>query len=138
LSRERTVPIGSSSASATLWYGSSSHAKSRSASRSRPAAPRSRRPRAGTARARRAPGARASVRRLRRRHPRARAQPPGLAAPVLQQQVRADPVQPRERARARRVVRLAPLERDPEQLADQPLRRLGARPAARKRSRVAA
>src|SRR5204863_6239303 len=34
LSRERTVPIGSSSASATLWYESSSHAKSRSASRS--------------------------------------------------------------------------------------------------------
>src|SRR6185369_5112599 len=34
LSRERTVPIGSSSASATLWYESSSHAKSRNASRS--------------------------------------------------------------------------------------------------------
>src|SRR5918996_1028367 len=34
LSRERTVPIGSSSASATLWYERSSHAKSRSASRS--------------------------------------------------------------------------------------------------------
>src|SRR5437773_1811206 len=34
LSRERTVPIGSSSASATPWYESSSHAKSRSASRS--------------------------------------------------------------------------------------------------------
>src|SRR5262249_56832017 len=34
LSRERTVPIGSSSASATLWYESSSHAKSRSVSRS--------------------------------------------------------------------------------------------------------
>src|SRR5713101_2344180 len=34
LSRERTVPIGSSRASATLWYESSSHAKSRSASRS--------------------------------------------------------------------------------------------------------
>src|SRR4029077_6221911 len=32
LSRERTVPIGSSSASATSWYESSSHAKSRSAS----------------------------------------------------------------------------------------------------------
>src|SRR6266850_6226402 len=34
LSRERTVPIGSSRASATLWYERSSHAKSRSASRS--------------------------------------------------------------------------------------------------------
>src|SRR5881628_1024483 len=34
LSRERTVPIGSSRASATLWYESSSHAKRRSASRS--------------------------------------------------------------------------------------------------------
>src|SRR5712692_469802 len=34
LSRERTVPIGSARASATLWYESSSHAKSRSASRS--------------------------------------------------------------------------------------------------------
>src|SRR5262245_31336128 len=34
LSRERTVPIGSSSTSAMLWYESSSHAKSRSASRS--------------------------------------------------------------------------------------------------------
>src|SRR5262244_1383079 len=34
LSRERTVPIGSSSASATLWYERSSHAKSRSADRS--------------------------------------------------------------------------------------------------------
>src|SRR5262249_46455902 len=34
LSRERTVPIGSSRASATLWYESSSHAKSKSASRS--------------------------------------------------------------------------------------------------------
>src|SRR5439155_5268454 len=33
-SRERTVPIGKSSASATLWYERSSHAKSRSASRS--------------------------------------------------------------------------------------------------------
>src|SRR5256885_137789 len=32
-----------------------------------------------------------------RRHRGARAQPPSLAAPVLQQQVRADPVQPRER-----------------------------------------
>src|SRR5207244_2454365 len=65
-------------------------------------------------------GARPPVRRLASRcHPGARAQPPSLAAPVLQQQVRADPVQPRERARARRVERLAPLERDPEQLADQ-------------------
>jgi len=45
-------------------------------------------------------------------------QPPSLAAPVLQQQVRADPVQPRERTHARRVERLAPLERDPEDLAD--------------------
>src|SRR5438552_11140950 len=34
LSRERTVPIGSSRASATLWYERSSHTKSRSASRS--------------------------------------------------------------------------------------------------------
>src|SRR5712691_871491 len=34
LSRERTVPIGSSRASARLWYERSSHAKSRSASRS--------------------------------------------------------------------------------------------------------
>src|SRR6266446_1544633 len=34
LSRERTVPIGSSRAWATPWYESSSHAKSRSASRS--------------------------------------------------------------------------------------------------------
>src|SRR5215510_8485876 len=34
LSRERTVPIGSSRASAMLWYESSSHAKSKSASRS--------------------------------------------------------------------------------------------------------
>src|SRR5437773_12236585 len=34
LSRERTVPIGSSRASATLWYERSSHAKRRSASRS--------------------------------------------------------------------------------------------------------
>src|SRR5438552_11037960 len=34
LSRERTVPIGSWRASATLWYERSSHAKSRSASRS--------------------------------------------------------------------------------------------------------
>src|SRR3989441_875413 len=34
LSRERTVPIGSSRASATPWYERSSHAKSRSASRS--------------------------------------------------------------------------------------------------------
>src|SRR5881296_2816152 len=34
LSRDRTVPMGSSSASATLWYERSSHAKSRSASRS--------------------------------------------------------------------------------------------------------
>src|SRR5262245_1770733 len=34
LSRERTVPIGSLSASAMLWYERSSHAKSRSASRS--------------------------------------------------------------------------------------------------------
>src|SRR3989454_2129645 len=34
LSRDRTVPIGSSSASAMLWYERSSHAKSRSASRS--------------------------------------------------------------------------------------------------------
>src|SRR6266849_4880238 len=33
LSRERTVPIGSSRASATPWYESSSHAKSRSATR---------------------------------------------------------------------------------------------------------
>src|SRR5262249_30760081 len=32
LSRERTVPIGSSRASAPLWYWSSSHAKSRSVS----------------------------------------------------------------------------------------------------------
>src|SRR5881409_2508714 len=75
-------------------------------------------------------GARAPVRGLVRRHPRIRTQPPRLAAPVLQQQVRADPVQPRERARARHVERLAPLERDPEQLADQPLRDLGAHPAA--------
>src|SRR5437773_1971052 len=76
-------------------------------------------------------GARARLRRLEtRRHPRARAQPPGLAAPVLQQQIRADPVQPRERARARCVERPAPLERDPEQLADQSLRDFGARPPA--------
>src|SRR5439155_3278787 len=34
LSRERTVPIGSSRAAATLWYERSSHANSRSASRS--------------------------------------------------------------------------------------------------------
>src|SRR5262245_28165199 len=34
LSRDRTVPTGSSRASATLWYERSSHAKSRSASRS--------------------------------------------------------------------------------------------------------
>jgi len=39
------------------------------------------------------PGVRAPVRRLQTlRHPRARAQPSGLATPVLQQQVRADPV----------------------------------------------
>src|SRR3984893_15935583 len=76
-------------------------------------------------------GARALVRRLvSRRHPSARAQPAGLAAPGLQQQVRADPVEPRERARARQVERLAVLERDPEQLAAQPLRPSGTYPAA--------
>ena len=73
----------------------------------------------------------APVRRVvRRRHPGARAQPPGLAAPVLQQQIRADPVQPGQRTHARRVERLAPLERDPEQLADQPLPDPGAHAAA--------
>src|SRR5215468_9037485 len=67
-------------------------------------------------------GARAPVGRLAARgHPRTRAQPPGLRAPVLQEQIRADPIQPRERGLARRVERPAPLERDPEQLADQPL-----------------
>src|SRR5262245_28064704 len=39
LSRERTVPIGSSRASAMLWYESSSHAKSKSASRSSSGSP---------------------------------------------------------------------------------------------------
>src|SRR5262245_28782944 len=53
----------------------------------------------------------------------------GLAAPVLQQQVRADPVEPRKRALARGVERLAPLERDPEEVAHQPFRDLRARPA---------
>src|SRR5207244_9071806 len=56
LSRERTVPIGSSSASATLWYERSSHAKSRSASRSPVGAPRTPRLRAGSAGGPRAPG----------------------------------------------------------------------------------
>ena len=131
LSRERTVPIGSSSASATLWYERSSHAKSRSASRSPSgSASIASATRGKSTRASRAPAlARLSVASS-SRHPGARAQPPGLAAPVLQQQIRADPVQPRQRARARHVERLAPLERDPEQLADQPLRDFGAHPAA--------
>jgi hypothetical protein len=60
----------------------------------------------------------------------ARAQAPGLAMPVFQQEVRADSVQPGERAAARTVEGLAPLERDPEQLADQPLGDPGPDPAA--------
>src|SRR5262249_37705227 len=72
----------------------------------------------------------APIRRLAvRRHPRGGAQPWGVAASVLQQRVRADPVEPRKRALARDVERLAPLERDPEQVAHQPFRDLRARPA---------
>jgi len=49
---------------------------------------------------------------------------------VLQQQIRSDPVQPGQGALARRIEDLAPLERDPEQFAEQPFRDFGARPAA--------